>query len=875
MFSNNNSKRLIDIENSKSLKNNDDHMYIIDRSGRKVPVSFDKITLRNKELSHDLNINTEKLSQKVIKGLKNGMTTKEIDILSSETSLYMSIESPDYEILAKRILISNMHKNTNSSIIDVTEKCSKYNVFDSDYLEFVRNNFKKLDEFLNFNRDYDFTCFGFKTLEKGYLLKDDINNIIERPQHLFLRVATFIRMPDLDKIKDVYDCMSLKYFTHATPTLFNAGLKESQLSSCFLLNMKDDLKDIMYTLAKASLISKFSGGLSINFGNIRSKGSKIKSLNGEASGILPLAKLWNDMARYINQGGKRKGSVAIYIHPHSPDLIDILKIKLNDSPTDIQCLDLHMGLMIPDLFMKRLKTGGKWSFFDSTKIDFSNLYGEEYEKLYLESEEKKLYTKQIDIKELWLNIISVQMETGEPYILFVDHINRKSNQMNRGKINSSNLCCEIVQYTDSENYAVCNLASISYPSFIEVVKDDRYIFHILTKDNCKWCDKSINFFNENSINYNIISNSDPSYLFVPESHKTFPAIVLEDKINNNYKFVGGYNDLIEYYNVYHVYKLRRFNFELLGKITELITENMDIIIDKNFYPVEEARNSNMEMRPIGIGGQGLADALQLLGYTWEDQEAKDLNRDIYATVYYFSAKKSMELAKKNGPYKYFKDSPTSKGILQFDMWNENNPTNVGGLLDWKWLKQEIVKNGIRNSLLTTQMPTGTTSQILGNNESFEPYTTNIYSRKVLSGSYPVYNKHMFTQLNNMGIWNDQISKKIIENRGSIQSIDGIPQRIKDIYKTAWELSSKLMIDYSRERGKYICQTQSFNVFMKEPTTSKLSTLFMMGWESGLKTGMYYLRRRPVVESIQFSLIKEEVSEKSEEIVESECLNCSA
>jgi ribonucleoside-diphosphate reductase alpha subunit len=879
-MSNENSNRMIDNEYKKKVIDKKNTMFIIKRSGEVEPVFFDKITARNEKLCEDLDIDTRKVSQKVIDSMKSGMKTRELDILSAETALYMSTDCPEYEILAKRIAVSNLHKDTKSSFSEVTEISSIYNQFNEEYLNFVRSNSNELDGMIVSERDYDFTYFGFKTLEKAYLLKDNDKNIIERPQHLFMRVATFLRMPDMNKIKSVYDGLSLKYFIHASPTLFNCGMKNSQLSSCFLLSMNDDLNDMLGCVKNAGMISKWSGGIGIDLSNIRCEGSKIKGTNGESSGIIPFVKLWNDLARYVNQGGKRKGAIATYIEPHTPDIINFLKLKKNNTDKDMQCLDIHLALWVSDLFMKRLKENGVWSFFDPAKVKLHDVYGEEYEKMYLEAEKNKLYEKQINISELWKEILSSQMETGEPYILFKDHINRKSNQMNRGVIKCSNLCTEIVEYCDNDNYAVCNLSSISLPSFVEVEKTidlDFSRFIVYTKLNCKWCDKLKSYLSETDLVYFIHDELDESVKnLIPSSHKTFPIVFVESNLSDELKFIGGYDSTIEFINNELYFTKKTFNYKKLGEVSELVTENLNIIIDKNYYPVIEASRSNFEMRPIGIGIQGLADTLQMLDLAWEDDEAKELNRNIFAVIQYHALKKSMELAIEFGSYSYFKGSPASKGILQHDLWGKK-PVTVNGLLDWEFLKTKIMKNGLRNSLLTTQMPTASTSQILGNNESIEPYTTNLYTRKVICGSFPIVNKHLYNHLNKIGLWNKDIIEKIMRDRGSIQEIEDIPQRVKDIYKTAWELSSKLMIEYSADRGVYIDQTQSFNVFMKEPTMGKLSTMFMMGWSSGLKTGMYYLRRRPKLEAIQFSLknsSKNEVREVEREETE-ECISCSS
>lgn len=745
-------------------------MYVITRSGDNVPVYFDKITVRNQQLANGLNIDPLLLSKKVIEGLYSGIKTEDIDKLSAETALYMSTHNPDFEVLAKRIIISNMHKKTQRSFSKITQHMSDLGLLDKTYCDFVKKNANELDYIPNFERDYDFTYFGYKTLEKSYLNKKIDDTLLERPQHLWLRVATYLRMPDISKIKEVYDMLSLKYFTHATPTLYHCGFKYAQLSSCFLLSMEDKLEDMYECVKRGALISKFSGGIGINISMLRPKGSRINSTGGKSDGIIPFLKVWNSTARHVNQGGgKRKGSVAVYIEPWHPDIFDFLNTRKNNTKEEEQCLDIHIGLWVPDIFMKLLKEKGEWCLFDPNKVSgLYDCYGEEFEKKYLEAESKNLYERKIKITDLWKEILISQMETGEPYILYKDNINNKSNQMNRGVIRGSNLCAEIVEYTDNENVAVCNLCSISLPSFVDK----------------------------------------------------------QQKI---------------------------FDYEKLGKITRTLVENMNIVIDKTYYPVVEAERSNVEMRPTGIGVQGLADVFQMLNMAWSDPEAQDLNKKISAVIYYNSLKTSMELSKKDGPYSYFEGSPLSKGILQPDMWDVEIET-LNGTLDWKTLRQDIMKYGVRNSLLTSQMPTASTAQILGNNESIEPYTSNMYSRQVLSGNFPVINKHLYNKLKNDGLWTNDIVNKIIQDNGSIQNIDSIDPRTKEIFKTSWELPMKTMVNFSADRGAYVCQTQSFNCFIAEPTMAKLSSLAMYTWTKGLKTSNYYIRRQSKVNAVKFSLL---------------------
>ena len=763
-------------------------MYVIKRSGKKELMHFDKITTRNSKLCSDLSIDPIKISQKVVESLKSGMKTVEIDVLSAETALYMSTYDPEYEILAKRIIVSNMHKSTESLFSGVTQKLRDMDLLNDDYYDFVVEHREELDEICDFTRDYNFSYHGYKVIEKSYSMKDKNGNILERPQHIWLRTAVFLRMPDINAVKELYYLSSCGFYTHASPTLFNSGLKYPQLSSCFLLSMKDDLMNMYETLKQAAIISKFSGGLGINISMIRSKNSRINSTGGLSNGIVPYMKVWNETARYVNQSGKRKGAVAIYLEPHHADIFDFLKVRKNNTKETEACLDLHIALWVSDLFMRRVKEKGVWSLFDPKKVpELHSTFGEEFERIYEKAESDKLYEQQVEAQFLFKEIMMAQIETGEPYFLFKDTINRKSNQKNVGVIRGSNLCTEIVEYTDENNIAVCNLCSISIPAFVE---------------------------------------------------------------NNN------------------------INYEKLGVVTEFITETMNMVIDKNFYPVENANSTNMKNRPIGIGIQGLADVFQMLNISWDDEMAREINKKIYAVIYYFALKKSMELAKRDGKYQNFDGSPYSMGCLHPDMSNVE-PINVNGMMDWKSLKNDIIKYGVRNSLLTTQMPTVSTSQILGNNESMEPCHSNIYMKRALSGDFPIVNKYLYKKLLHLNMWNKNIIDEIIKNNGSIQHIKEIPQDIKNVFRTVWEIKMKTLVDMAIDRGVYIDQSQSFNVFMEEPTMEKLSSMFMYSWENGIKTGMYYLRRKSHVNPIKFSLMNKENEQVACKRGDDSCTSCSA
>lgn len=1072
-------------------------MFVIKRDGSTEPMSFDKITARNEkfcfnfENSPNLDIDPISLSKKVIESIYSGISTREIDNLSCETALYMSTYHPDFEILAKRIAVSNLHKSTHASFYDLTMELHSLGLLKNDYVSFVENNKDVLESFIDYSKDYSYTYFGLKTLEKSYLNKNKRGDIVERPQHLNLRIAIFLRMDDgLSSIKEIYDLLADKYFTHASPTMFNAGMKYSQLSSCFLLSMNDQLEDMMECMKSAALISKFSGGIGINISMIRPKGSRINSTGGHSDGIIPFLKVWNSLARYVNQclhpdtkiytpdgikriidmkkgdfvftsdgtikqvnevfsksydgylttlklneiatevratpehqlltltkferqegkspvyklvgdlkvgdfvffpknleniestpkptddfykflgllvsqgfvleegmetsyyvyteyardfikdyiafpyknqgkfisfplgfingefqdtspetfsltneiinlpihqlrkfhnglflntysfitkskillhqiilihlrlgilphvkelqergkklykilidenntqtldgflyteisgisnelhignvydlnieenhnylteigivhnSGRRKGAVAVYLEPHHPDIVDFLKIRKNNTKEEHSCLDLHMGLWVSDIFMKRVENDEIWSLFDPSVVKLHEIYGEEYEKVYIEKEKEGLFMKQISARELFKEIMMTQIETGEPYILFKDTINRRSNQKNIGVIRGSNLCTEITEYTDNDTIAVCNLASISLPAFV--------------KDGV-------------------------------------------------------------------------FNYTLLGYITEKITENMNYVIDKNFYPDKKAEKSNFSTRPIGIGVQGLADVFQMMELSWDDELAKEINDKVFAVIYYHSLKKSCEIAKEKGWYERFPESPFSMGLLQFDLAGKTAESFIDEslILDWEGLKEDIKKYGVRNSLLTTQMPTASTSQILGNNESTEPYTSNLYVRRVLAGDFPVINKHLYEILKEKGMWNKQIIDEIIKNDGSIQTVGGIDDRTKEIFRTAWEMKTRRMIDLAVGRGIYIDQSQSFNVFMGTPQVNALYSMFLYEWKQGMKTGLYYLRTRSKVKALNFSLMENTVVKKDEKKVvcdEEVCFSCSA
>ena len=767
-------------------------MDVIKRDGRKEPIMFDKITARVRKLCYGLNelVDPVKVAMRVIEGLYDGVTTSELDNLAAEVAATMTISHPDYARLAARISVSNLHKNTKKSFTSVmtdlyeyvnprTEK--KAPLLSKEVYEVIMDNADELDSTIIYNRDFGYDYFGFKTLERSYLLKLN-GNIVERPQHMLMRVSIGIHLNDLAAAKETYELMSKKYFTHATPTLFNSGTPKPQMSSCFLLTMKDDSIDGIYdTLKQTAKISQSAGGIGLSIHNIRATGSYISGTNGTSNGIVPMLRVYNDTARYVDQGGgKRKGSFAIYIEPWHADIFDFLDLKKNHGKEEMRARDLFYAMWIPDLFMKRVQEDGNWTLMCPNECTgLFDSYGDEFESLYSKYEEENKGRKTIKARELWEKILESQIETGTPYMLYKDAANRKSNQKNLGTIRSSNLCTEILEYTSEDEVAVCNLASIALPMFV---------------------------------------------------------------------------------------KNGEFDHKELYKVTKRVTKNLNRVIDRNYYPVKEAENSNFRHRPIGLGVQGLADTFILLRMPFTSDEAKKLNQDIFETLYYAAVTASMEEAKEDGPYQTYKGSPVSEGIFQHNMWGIEDE-ELSGRWNWDKLRNSVLKHGVRNSLLVAPMPTASTSQILGNNEAFEPYTSNIYTRRVLSGEFIVVNKHLLEDLVNLGLWNDDLKEEIMHANGSIQDVDNIPDELKQLYKTVWELSMKDIIDMARHRGYFIDQSQSLNLFMENANFAKLTSMHFYGWKSGLKTGMYYLRTKSAVDAIKFTLKNQTKKEPVKEIIE--------
>ncbi|MBC30498.1 MAG: ribonucleoside-diphosphate reductase subunit alpha [Muricauda sp.] len=753
-------------------------MYVVKRDGRKEPVMFDKITARVRKLCYGLSelVDPIKVSMRVIEGLYDGVTTSELDNLAAEIAATMTTTHPDYAKLAARISVSNLHKNTKKSFSETMKDLYEYvnprtgkkaPLLSKEVYKVISENAERLDSTIIYNRDFGYDYFGFKTLERSYLLKLN-GKIAERPQHMLMRVAVGIHLDDLDAAIETYELMSKKYFTHATPTLFNSGTPKPQMSSCFLLTMKEDSIDGIYdTLKQTAKISQSAGGIGLSIHNVRATGSYIAGTNGTSNGIVPMLRVFNDTARYVDQGGgKRKGSFAIYVEPWHADIFDFLDLKKNHGKEEMRARDLFYAMWIPDLFMKRVEADGEWTLMCPNECPgLFTTHSEEFETLYTKYEAEGKGRKTIKARELWEKILESQIETGTPYMLYKDAANRKSNQKNLGTIRSSNLCTEILEYTSPDEVAVCNLASIALPMFV---------------------------------------------------------------------------------------KNGKFDHKELFKVTKRVTKNLNRVIDRNYYPIKEAENSNMRHRPIGLGVQGLADTFILLRLPFTSDEAKKLNQEIFETLYYAAVTASMELAKVEGPYSTYEGSPISQGEFQHNLWGIKDE-ELSGRWDWGKLRKEVKKHGVRNSLLVAPMPTASTSQILGNNECFEPYTSNIYTRRVLSGEFIVVNKHLLEDLVKLGLWNESLKQELMRANGSIQHIDAIPDEIKELYKTVWELSMKDIIDMSRQRGYFIDQSQSLNLFMENANYAKLTSMHFYAWKSGLKTGMYYLRTKAAVDAIKFTL----------------------
>lgn len=773
-------------------------MLVLKRDGRRESVKFDKITARIEKLCYGLDpkfVNPVEVAMKVINGLYDGVSTQELDNLAAEIAATLTTKHPDFAKLAARIAVSNLHKVTSKSFSNTMKRLYTYvdaktgqnaPLISKETWKVIKEHAAELDEAIIYDRDFGYDYFGFKTLERSYLMKID-GKVIERPQHLLMRVAVGIHGGDIPAAIETYNLLSERWFTHATPTLFNAGTPKPQLSSCFLLTMKDDSIDGIYdTLKQCAKISQSAGGIGLSIHNVRAKGSYIKGTGGTSNGIVPMLRNFDMTARYVDQGGgKRKGSFAIYLEPWHADIFEFLDLKKNHGKEEMRARDLFYAMWLPDLFMQRVENNEMWSLFCPNEAPgLAEVWGEDFERLYDKYEKEGRFRRQVKAQDLWFEILESQIETGTPYILYKDAANRKSNQKNLGTIKSSNLCTEIIEYTSPDEVAVCNLASIALPKFV-------------TEEG-------------------------------------------------------------------------KFDHQKLYEITKVATRNLNRVIDINYYPVPEARNSNMRHRPIGLGVQGLADVFIMLRMPFESEEARRLNEDIFETIYFGAMEASMEQAKQHGPYETFKGSPVSKGIFQFDMWNV---TPKSGRWNWEQLKRDVKQHGVRNSLLVAPMPTASTSQILGNNECFEPYTSNIYTRRTLSGEFIIANKHLMKDLMSLGLWSETMRQKLIAANGSVQAIPEIPQNIKDIYKTVWEISQKAIIDMSADRGAYICQSQSLNIHLTNPNFGKLTSMHFYAWKKGLKTGMYYLRSTAAADAIKFTLDKAAVQQHAPvEVKEAEAVS---
>ncbi|EKB59563.1 ribonucleoside-diphosphate reductase subunit alpha [Bergeyella zoohelcum] len=775
-------------------------MFVIKRNGKKEAVHFDKITARIHKLIYGLSISEKdviEIAKKVIQGIYDNVTTTELDNLAAETAAAQTTIHPDFSVLAARIAVSNLHKNTLKSFSKTAQLLYEYTdpitqthapLISEEIYKIIRKNADELDSSVIYDRDYNFDYFGFKTLERSYLIRTN-GKVTERPQHLFMRVALGIHKEDIQAAIETYNLMSEKWFIHATPTLFNAGTPKPQMSSCFLLSMTEDsIAGIFDTLKRCALISQSAGGIGVSIHNIRSTGSYIKGTGGISNGIIPMLRVFNDTARYVDQGGgKRKGAIAVYIEPWHSDIFDFIDIRKNHGKEEMRARDLFPALWISDLFMQRVEADQMWSLFDPNEAQgLYEVYGEKFNELYTTYENEGKFRKQIKARELWTAILEAQIETGTPYMCYKDAVNEKSNQKNIGTIRSSNLCTEIMEYTNADEVAVCNLASLALPRYVS--------------------DKG-------------------------------------------------------------------FDFQKLYEVTKIVTRNLNKIIDGNYYPIPETKTSNDRHRPIGLGVQGLADVFLLLRLPFESEAARKLNKDIFETIYFASMEASMELAKEQGAYSSFAGSPLSEGKFQFDLWQ----VAPSDRWDWEKLRNEVMTHGVRNSLLLAPMPTASTSQILGNNECFEPYTSNIYNRRVLSGEFVVVNKFLLKDLIELGLWNPTMKNKLIAENGSVQNIPEIPTELKELYKTVWEIKQKTIIDMAAERGAFICQSQSLNLFMAEPNFAKLTSMHFHAWKSGLKTGMYYLRTKAAVDAIKFTVDTQILSGQSQVACSldnpEECLAC--
>ncbi len=899
----------MDTNNSNTVMKVD---YVIKRNGEREEVSFDKVLKRVKTLSNNLSVNPTRITQDICSQIYPDVPTYQLDELGAQICASLATEHPDYGHLAARITISNHHKNTSPSFSEVVTKLHQHTnkagihapLVSKEIYDIVMENAPKLNNVLKYNRDFNFDFFGFKTLERAYLMRIN-GKIIERPQHMIMRVALGIHKKDIKEAIKTYDFMSEKYFTHATPTLFNSGTPRPQLSSCFLLSMKDDsIQGIFSTLKDCALISKWAGGIGLHIHNIRAKNSQIRGTNGISNGIVPMLRVFNNTARYVDQGGgKRNGSIAMYMEPWHPDIYEFLLLRKNHGNEEDRARDLFYALWVPDLFMERVQQDGDWTLMCPDECPgLSDTHSDEFRKLYLKYESEGKGRKTIKATDLWFSILESQIETGTPYLLYKDAANNKSNQKNLGTIKSSNLCCEIIEYSSPEEYAVCNLASIGLSKFVKEPEiSDIKSVEVYSKDDCVYCVMAKNLLKKNNIEFKetkLLEKRDREKYYMEvndEIDDDDEHIFTMPQIYVNGERIGGYEKLLDLLR-------HQFDYDKLYKVVKTITKNLNKVIDVNYYPVPETKTSNLRHRPIGLGVQGLADVYALMKIPFSSEMAKVTNKKIFETIYFASLESSMELSKKRekliisyeklhkkerdekeedeyvklkeellpidkelnrdkyqGTYSSFIGSPMSEGILQFDMWGVEPSEDMKP--KWDKLRKDIKKYGVRNSLLVAPMPTASTSQILGNNECFEPFTSNIYLRRTLAGEFIVINKYLISDLIELGVWNNDIKDMIIANNGSVQDIKEIPGVYKEIYKTVWELSNKTLIDMAVDRGAFIDQSQSLNLFMAEPDFNKLSSMHFYSWSNGLKTGIYYLRTKPVAQAQKFTIDPSRVMNK--------------
>jgi ribonucleoside-diphosphate reductase subunit M1 len=909
-------------------------MYVLKRNGNKQNVHFDKITDRIRKLINPTELSGEEfkhlktsneptyldpviITQKVVSSLYPGITTEELDLVSANICVNMTTTHPSYSLVGGRILVSNLHKKTLNNFTDKMELLAKTSNIDMDWLKWILENKNEINSMVDYNRDYLFDYFGFKTLEKAYLLKYN-DNIIERPQDMYMRVASTLQQGNLMMIKETYNQMSFGTYTHASPTMYNCGTQKKQLSSCFLLGTFDSLEEITKTWNSCAQISKWSGGIGLHVSNIRGKNSIIKGTGGKSNGLVPFLRVFNDIARWIDQGGKRPGSIAIFLEPHHPDIFDFLDLRKNFGAETERARDLFLSLWISDLFMKQVDCDGDWYLMSAdTCPGLSDVYGDEFDALYWSYVKQKNYSSVVKARKVWMAIMDAQIETGTPYIGFKDHINRKCNQKNLGTIKSSNLCHEITEYSDNNEYAVCNLASIAINQcIVPFTQKDKFV--IYTKPNCAFSKLLLSYLKNNNLDYEEIEYSLDNLEKLRKllnKEITYPQVFTQNEFTTN---IGGWSEFYKYTSA-------TFDYDKLYNVAYTATVNLDKVIDINYYPVPQAKLSNMKHRPVGLGLQGLADTLALLRIPFDTDEAIALNAKVMETIYIASITASNQIAFERyegmttlcsnkcdypefynptfnieckslnklyhtlkpskyelnkstelttlGAYSSFEGSPFSQGIFQFDMWN------VTPLYKERWakLKERVMKYGTRNSLLTALMPTANTSQILGNNECFEFFTNNIYTRKTSAGEFPLVNKHLVKDLININMWSPMMKDMILAHSGSIQHIDGIPMQIKQLYKTIWEIKQVWVLKAAAARGAFVDQTQSMNIFMSEPDYQRLGSSHFWAWRNGLKTGMYYLRSKPSVDAIKFTLDPNLIKKPVEEEITCDitCGSCSA